>query len=473
MKNAFVRLRSIEIYDFKNVKYGYLNFENKRKDLSASVLGLYGQNGSGKTALIDVIFLLKYILTGVSVPLKYGDCINLDADRAHFCFKFKVFCGDTERIEYDAVYECSIRKDVDESAANMEREPGYKVTVFDEALFTSVKSEAYNSRLSPLIDTRTEKVFLPVTKFKDFFGDKKEAETDLLVAKAYAAKTSRSFIFSRELLTAINNSNISDINNIKIYRMLYLALIAYGNTELFVIDTTNSGLISINALPISFSYEEEGGRLSYGSLMIKLNGVSDIPKTAVDLVKNVISSMNFVLKELVPGLTVEIKELGVQLREDGKEICQIQLLSLKNGKPIPFQYESEGIKKIVSILSLLIGVYNKPSMTVAIDELDSGVFEYLLGEILRIISESGKGQLIFTSHNLRPLETLDRRFVAFTTINPEKRYTRLSNLKKNNNLRDYYYRDIMLGEHNEPLYNATNNYDIALAFRKAGGSVGS
>ena len=48
-----------------------------------------------------------------------------------------------------------------------------------------------------------------------------------------------------------------------------------------------------------------------------------------------------------------------------------------------------------------------------------GVFEYLLGEMLNIISEKGKGQLIFTSHNLRPLETIDKGFIAFTTTNPK------------------------------------------------------
>ena len=99
--------------------------------------------------------------------------------------------------------------------------------------------------------------------------------------------------------------------------------------------------------------------------------------------------------------------------------------------------------------------------------MDSGIFEYLLGEILRIISEKGKGQLIFTSHNLRPLETIDKGFVAFTTTNVNNRYIRFSNVKNNNNLRDFYYRDIMLGEQDEQVYETTNNYEIALAFREA------
>ena len=152
---------------------------------------------------------------------------------------------------------------------------------------------------------------------------------------------------------------------------------------------------------------------------------------------------------------------------------RVEFISRRNGKVIPLRYESEGIKKIVSILQLLIVMYNNDSVTVAIDELDSGIFEYLLGELLRIISQRGKGQLIFTSHNFRPLETLDKSFIVFATANPDNRYIRMTNIKTNNNLRDYYYRDIMLGEQEEPIYETTNNSEIALAFREAGVSCDS
>lgn len=178
--------------------------------------------------------------------------------------------------------------------------------------------------------------------------------------------------------------------------------------------------------------------------------------------------MNVVLKQLVPGLTISVKDIGLQLFSNGAPGYRIQLMSNKNSKEIPLQYESEDIKKLISILQLLIVIYNKPSMTVAIDELDSGVFEYLLGEVLRIIAEKGKGQLIFTFHNLRPLETLDKSFIAFTTTNPQNRYIRMSNVKTTNNLRDFYYRDIVLGEQSEPVYEPTNNSEIAMAFKEAG-----
>lgn len=223
----------------------------------------------------------------------------------------------------------------------------------------------------------------------------------------------------------------------------------------------------MNALPLAFKYKEKNSE-AVGNFLLPLNKPVSIPEEATGLVKNIIDNMNIVLQQLVPGLTIGVVDLGPAVSKEGKIGRLIQLMSLKNEKAIPFQYESEGIKKIVSILQLLIVVYNNSSITVAIDEFDSGIFEYLLGELLNIISEKGKGQLIFTSHNLRPLETIDKGFIAFTTTNPDNRYIRMTNVKVNNNLRDFYYRDIVLGEQSEPVYSPTNNYEIALAFREAG-----
>lgn len=55
--------------------------------------------------------------------------------------------------------------------------------------------------------------------------------------------------------------------------------------------------------------------------------------------------MNIVLKEIVPDLTIDILDLGRTALKDGSPGRSIQLMSLKNGRAIPFQYESEGIKK--------------------------------------------------------------------------------------------------------------------------------
>ncbi len=470
MNKTIVRIKNIEIENFKNVRYGKISFENKSKSYTSSILGLYGQNGSGKTALIHAISLLKIVLSGKPVPHELVDFINVDAEYASLKYGF-IISDNESGMEYTAFYKFRIGKSFDETVSNTEfnndNAVKYKAIVFDEVISCSYKSSSEHSKLQNIIDTRTEGVFLPAAKYELLVGNSNKIMTELLADKRISSATSRSFIFSREFLNVLRKNC-----KIKPYLKLIESLVYYGNFELFVINTTSSGLITMNTLPLTFKFEEDG-EASLGVIMINLNSVTMIPKKASDIVGKVVNSMNIVLRQLVPGLTIGLQLSGTDLFPDGREAYKVYLVSYKNGKEIPLQYESEGIKKIISILQLLIVLYNNPSITVAIDELDSGVFEYLLGELLRIISEKGKGQLIFTSHNLRPLETLDRGFIAFTTTNPDNRYIRFTNIKSNNNLRDFYYRDIMLGEQSEEVYESTNNYEIALAFREAGEWHGS
>lgn len=465
MKNFAVRIENVEIINFKNVRYGFLSFENPQKKFRSSILGLYGQNGSGKTALIDALELLRFALSGKAVPACFADYVNVDSEYATIKYGFKIQNLKDDGY-FSVLYEVSIRRDKEDSGQNTEQFSDsvvQKVTLFNEVLSCAYKWGKTKSRSSYVIDTRTDNdIFSPKSKYKKLVGNSKETAMDLLVAKQLTRTSSRSFVFSRELLNIIRQ-------NCKEEQYLFLmeSLAFFGNYELFVITTRNTGLISMDALPLAFNYAEEG-KISTGSILVNLNGPSLIPEDALPIVRKVVKSMNIVLERIVPNLTIDIKDLGTQLSTNGIVGSSIQLVSNKNDKEIPLQYESDGIKKLISVLQLLIVIYNKSSITVAIDELDSGIFEYLLGEILRIISEKGKGQLIFTSHNLRPLETLDKGFIAFTTTNPLNRYIRMSNVKATNNLRDFYYRDIVLGEQCEPVYESTNNSEIALAFREAG-----
>ena len=478
-----VRITNVAIKSFKNVNFGELSFVNNRKNFKASILGLYGQNGSGKTALIDALELLKYALCAMEVPDKFADFINVDSDSAEISYSFDITLNETI---YPVVYRLALGREIVQVDGNaelfIEEESKYKVKILNEEFHCQTRTPDGKLRMGKMIDTKsTATVFVPVSKYELLVGRSKETSTDLLVSKKLSQKTAKTFVFSKDLLNAVRsnaaNQNAGDEKKTEAshYLTLLEALVEFGNIELFVINTANAGLISLNTQPLIFKIrsKENEAKGTLGTIALLIDKPSMIPEDMYHVTETVIENMNIVLEKIIPGLTIAVKDLGNQTMPNSMIGKRIELVSRKNSREIPLKYESEGIKKIVSILQLLVVVYNQESITVAIDELDSGVFEYLLGEILRIISEKGKGQLIFTSHNLRPLETIDRGFVAFTTTNPDKRYIRLANVKENHNLRDFYYRDIMLGEQDEAVYDLTNNAEIALAFREAGESIGS
>lgn len=480
MEVLSVRISSIKIKNFKNVKNGELDLKKSKKMHKSRILGLYGQNGSGKTALIDALELLKYNLCGREVPEKFVDYINVDAEIATLEFKFDIeFAGGIQT----ATYEFSIRsrENFESNMGNLSgQEKSHKIKIFGESL-KCFRELGKVKRIERLIDTDVENLaFVPHPKRNLLIGKDKITNEILLYDKIIAGESSRSFAFSPKLLEAIREKvkhekekpEEEQDKELLYYHAVIESLVNFGNTELFVINTANSGMISLNAQPVVFKYQGKEMR-ALGMMAFSLDEPITISEKEKLIVDNVIENMNIVLKQIIPNLTIGIRNLGIQSMKNGEVGYVIQFMSGKNSKEIALKYESEGIKKIISVLQLLIVVYNSSSITVAIDELDSGIFEYLLGELLRIISEKGKGQLIFTSHNLRPLETLDKSYIAFTTTNPHNRYVRMKNVKENNNLRALYYRDIMLGSDGEELYDISNNAEIAFAFREAGEYIGS
>lgn len=84
------------------------------------------------------------------------------------------------------------------------------------------------------------------------------------------------------------------------------------------------------------------------------------------------------------------------------------------------------------------------------------------------MSEEAEEQLIFTSHDLRPLEIIDRKFLVFTTANPLNRYICMENVQENKNLRNVYFRNIQMNYQKEVLYRETSNIRISSAFIDAG-----
>ena len=99
MKDRVVRLASVSLTNFKNVLNGSVSFssysEGKNTYAGSDIIGVYGQNGSGKTALIDALHFLQLIMQGSSLQdTRINDYINLKNNEASIKAVFNIFYND-------------------------------------------------------------------------------------------------------------------------------------------------------------------------------------------------------------------------------------------------------------------------------------------------------------------------------------------------------------------------------------------
>ena len=460
--NNIVRIAALTIKNFKNVGNGKIVMPSCLKkefiNDSSEVLGIYGQNGSGKTAVVDAMFFLQKILVGSTLDEDIAEYLTTGSQSAEIEVDFNIFI---EKVVFEVTYKVVLKRED-------------KSIVIDKESLSCAKNEngdRTNKTVFIEFDRNdSSQLFKPAIRVQELVEENKENKTDLIVAKKMAEKSRCSYIFgesSREVFCRQYSNGFRDYSDI--IKTLY----HFAVKDLFVIRNAHSGVITAQIiLPMAFRIEEnEGG--SKGDLPVLLREPITLPFEEKELLHRIVDQINIVLNKIIPGLQIIVKEHGKQALDSGEDGWKVELMSKRDDQPeIPIRMESEGIVKIISILSALIQAYNQPSVCLVIDELDAGIFEYMLGELLDIFNTDGKGQLIFTSHNLRALEMLDKENIVFSTVNPDNRYIRMKNVRESNNLRKQYIKALTLGGQDEVIYDETNSLKIARAFRKAGKSIG-
>ena len=108
MENRIIKLKSIELENFKNVKCGKLEFkEHKNNGKIANILGIYGQNGSGKTSVINGLYLFRMVVSGQSLNPNFCNFISCNESSASLNFEFRI--SDKQGI-YKVFYKFEMRK---------------------------------------------------------------------------------------------------------------------------------------------------------------------------------------------------------------------------------------------------------------------------------------------------------------------------------------------------------------------------
>lgn len=485
-----VRIARIVLHHFKNINYGEINFTKSRPGANyqpgADILGIYGQNGSGKTSVIEAIELIKTLVVGASydcnVVLDYfypGEntfsielTFNVKTEGKQFTVEYEVAFSRKSQIvwisheqlfskqfndehnKWDSrrsLFEMS--QEAPESAAILFPKNGWNYLLnanqqLKMSLFVSLGVQQ-QGHTSPLFALQTYKYLrsLELCDFELYKADKPSANQT--INKDIFHSQSKSFQDAHKKMLVPLMDIVTE-------------LAWYFRFRVNVFTTLANATCSLNVLSMDILDERGHGRKGHLSVNLFEPGV--LNEDDFVAVESALRRVSHLIGSLVPGLSVKVREVGTQLVDEGDTVeKQVEFLSCRDGVEIPLRCESEGIRKLISFSLSLMEVHSYSDAFLAVDELDSGIFEYLLGELLMVIESFGRGQLLFTAHNLRVLELLPTSEILLATSDCNNRFERFKGVKPTNNPRDQYLRAISLGGSGSHIYMPTDKYSIDAA----------
>lgn len=471
-----IRIEKMEINGIKNINHGEFEFEEYKQILKGnldtdkcSMLGIYGQNGSGKTSILESVKILKNILLGQNIMDYIKKYITEDTATLNTTF----FLSDGENhylvdylVEMEAEKNNNQNTEQKYNILNIVNEDSknnnciYKISKEEMKIKAFISDEEGWGRKDLIFRYSNGKLF---KKVADLIDKKDLIELEY---NKRAINPDKSLLFNDEFLRVLRENNIEEL---AVLYNIAVTLRQFSFEKLLIIESSviGSAGLDIGMLPLNIYISNDNFKSS-GVFNINMSGKSIVPEELFNVIDISIRRISLVLQAIVPSIKLEMTNIKEELSQNGANMRSFDIVSVRDGKMIPLVYESEGIKRIISIMSAIVAVYNDPSIALFVDEFDSGIFEYLLGELVKIIYESGKGQFVFTSHNLRVLEMLPYKAILLTTVNPDNRFIQFKNIKTTNNLREQYFANILLNGQSEVLYESTNNNRIKVALRKAG-----
>lgn len=439
---GIVRLEGFKIKNFQNIESGEINFSEAKKiqrgdideDDFKNIIGLYGQNGSGKTGCLNALRVLQCLLSGSYLNSYFNGFVMIDKEDFSISADFLIKINNGY---YYINYDVTINKNRNALLVSEEKLSikNYSNNLGSVSYKYEIEKGINNSFLN-LLSKGTKSIYEYIAKY----------ESNGLTNISGPFST----IFNPKLYELIvkkeNNKFGIYVDVIRALRVFAISRFAIYSINYF--NETDQVGIRFRFKEESFNEQNDSCELKCGDIFVPFKAQNKLKKDIFMAFEKTILKINKVLPSIVPNFCVEIKfsDENIMNNKYNTDDVSFFLIGKRNGKEIPLQYESNGIKKIISILSGLIEAYTSEGCLMAIDEIDSGIFEYLLGELVYAFDNFANGQLIFTSHNMRILEKISYKNVFFTTTNSKKAFVQLKNVKENNNLRDLYYRYLINGD---------------------------
>lgn len=419
-----IKVMSVHLENFKSFGDVTLNLENKKAKEAKKLVCIYGENGSGKTNIINSMSFLNETLRTKSfgqfiqeklpelqkegnLPKEIINALlknHLSMDIPNLCKKYHYIDNDTSmKLKYEFLF--------------MEKPCEYTLVIDDD-----VKYE----KLLYKINTKVSEVFVISDENSNFspsiFKNKKYNTSLKEKIKQYWGKHT----FLSIIMAEFNDKNKNYIDeNVDVSLIRFIKELS--QISVVTRETHGEAHIMASSVPVEVNMPSGIINKKYKSLLLNYQKLLNLFFTSV---------------------YSDIDEVYYEFKENTKNKLQFTLYAKKrmNGdlKNIPFEIESSGTKKLLQYFIYLLNCLD--GQTVFIDEMDDGIHDLLFAKIIDSLRDVMQGQLVITTHNTTLLEYLEPKEVyviqkdieANTLIECVNNYEQRT--QKTNSIRSKYLR---------------------------------
>lgn len=356
------------------------NFDPKRYRVKA----IYGENGSGKSALITAVKIFQgmiwnnHYLSEAKTQEFLSEIINKTLNVFRFKIEFLIDLGD--KLVYQ--YMLQIGK---------EKNGLYEIQ--NESLKVKNGNYANNKYQSVFECQGGELIFVICT----------EKQAKWIKKKTINLLSTQSFISLYSLISAENPFITEEIDKELYYHMIvYYALAVTIKVYLEEEDQHEMYFLQKRLRENKLEKQEFADRIlgqgNHFNLTLDVNE-KFVEKKNIDEYKARVRQLTQFIKLFKPNLV----SIDVDVKEDGERyVCD---LNLNYGDyVINKEFESTGIKKLIR----LFDCFTVASLggIALVDEMDSNLNDVYLCKLIEYFMYYGEGQLCFTTHNIDPMSVL-------------------------------------------------------------------
>lgn len=366
-----------------------------------NVKGIYGMNGSGKSAIVSSVDILRNLLINKDylnnpiIQISLDEIINKKIEGLHIGTKFLFKL--TEDTAYLYEYEVVLKKN------------DFGKYVIDNEQLSCKNAFSKKDEFIPVFKVKKGEIECINTEEDSVSENEFREETKNLLSNSSASSLFLMKFNNKEIKT-VNNNKIETVNLASISMGTRL-LIGYSfnmhvymdqsdkHTDYFVNDILNKN--SEKDIKIHDALMNVLHILDIQNLSIFSCKTDTIPVDKYESYKDSVKK----LKKFIQIFKPELKDIEIEKKDKGDNyVCSLNMVY--EGFSINSEFESTGIKKLIKLYAYLQEMVQ--GGIVFIDELDSNLHDVYLCALLEYLMDYGQGQLCFTTHNVGPMDILKR-----------------------------------------------------------------